>query len=217
MGGALGGESSHLCVTGNAARMLERLGYGENPRVRRAVSWLVDAQKADGGWHCFPSKTGTLDSWEALGAFAAMPKGRRSAAVNRAIESGAEFFLDRKLMDEGRRYPPWFRLHYPVHYFYDLLVGLDILTSLGYGNDPRLRPALDWLESRRKPNGRWPLDTLHPDVAHPSDSSADLRENSPYGIQGIQPPYLSIGLELPRQSSRWITTTALIVLRRSGR
>lgn len=221
---ALGGKSSHLCITGNAVRMMQRLGYGDDLRVQRAVAWLLKDQKKDGGWHCFPSKSGTIDSWEALGAFAAIPKESRSAAVNRAIERGAEFYLDRKLMAEGAgRYEPWFRLHYPNHYFYDVLVGLDLITSLGYASDRRLGPALDWLESRRTPDGRWTLDALHPDVARDPDATADrhyptdLPENSPYGIQGIQPPYFSLGLELPGHPSRWITTTALTVLRRAGR
>ncbi|MCI4350909.1 MAG: hypothetical protein L3K15_05290 [Thermoplasmata archaeon] len=204
----LGGPNSELCFTGNAVRSMFRLGYGDDARVRRGLAWLVDTQKSDGGWHCFPSETGTLDCWEALSAFAVIPPAGRSAAVKRAIERGAEFYLQRELSREGtERYEPWFRLHYPVHYYYDLLVGLDVLTALGYAADPRMRPALDWLESRRRSDGRWPLDALHPDVP----------ESSPFVGGGDQPPFFSLGFEEPGHASRWITATALAVLRRAGR
>jgi hypothetical protein len=205
---ALGGPGSEVCLTGNAVRSLFRLGFGDDARVRRALAWLVETQKADGGWHCFPSQSGTLDGWEALAAFAVVPKMARSAALERAIARGAEFYLERELMREGEgRYEPWFRLHYPVHYYYDLLVGLDLLTALGYGDDRRLWPALDWLESRRRTDGRWVLDALHP----------DLGEGDPYGSSAVQSPFFAFGLELPGQPSRWITMNASIVLRRAGR
>ncbi len=44
-----------------------------------------------------------------------------------AIDKGAEFYLERKLFKERPKYAPWFRFHYPNHYFYDILVGLDVI------------------------------------------------------------------------------------------
>ena len=202
--GGLGGRESEVCFTGNAVRTLVRFGYLNDPRVAPAIEWLVRHQKKDGGWHCFPSKVGTLDCWEALSAFAVLPPGSRTPAIERSIERGAEFYLDRNLFREGRAaYPPWFRLHYPVHYFYDILVGLDVLTALGYGDDRRMRPALDRLERMRNPDGTWNLDAHHPDSEDP----------------GYQPrgPFYPFGLEVPGRPSRWITTTALTVLKRAGR
>src|SRR5208282_6311344 len=102
------------------------------------------------------SRTGTLDSWEGLAALAEIPERARDKSVRRSIESGAEFYLRHHLMEEGRKpYPPWYRIHYPNHYYYDLLVGLRILTRLGYGSDPRLGPALRWLRSKRGKGGAW--------------------------------------------------------------
>jgi hypothetical protein len=202
--GDLGGRGSEVCFTGNAVRMLARFGYLKDPRVQPAIDWLVRHQKPDGGWHCFPSRTGTLDGWEAMAAFAALPVQMRSAAVRRAIERGADFYLDRGLLREGRtKYAPWYRLHYPVHYYYDLLVGLDFLTALGYGDDPRIRPALRRLEGMRNRDGTWNLDALHPDIEDPG-----YRD---------QVPFYPVGLEVPGRPSRWLTTTALTVLKRAGR
>lgn len=200
---ALGGKDSETFITGNAARTLLCLGYGEVPRVRRAFDWLITVQKSDGGWHCFPSNKGTIDAWEAMAAFAAVPKPKRSAAMDRAVERGAEFYLERRLLREadGSTNPPWQRLHYPNHYYYDFLVGLDFLTALGYGRDRRLRPALDLLRRKRRRDGTWAMDAAHPDLTPEDDYHP-------------RPPVYPVLLEPLGRSSRWITLRALRVLDR---
>ena len=133
--------NDEVCIVGNAARMLTRFGYGDDFRVRKLFDRLVEDQKDDGGWHCFESTHGTLDGWEGLAAFAVLPKSKRTKSINKSVERGAEFYLERNLFREGK-YLPWFRFHYPNHYYYDILVGLDVITNLGYGGDKRLSSAL---------------------------------------------------------------------------
>lgn len=157
--------TGHFCITGNGVRALIQAGYGADKRVCAGVDWLVGAQLPDGGWDCFGRKKGTLDCWEALAAFAALPPRSRSPAVRRAIEAGAEFYLSRRLLKEGSRpYLPWRRLHYPRHYYYDVLVGLELMTTLGFADDPRLKPALDLLRSKQRKDGTWTLEAVHPDI-----------------------------------------------------
>ena len=203
-GGDLSGVTGEICVTGNAVRTLVRFGYFDHPVVQRCIAWIVRTQKTDGGWHCFPSRTGTLDGWEGLAALAEIPVAARDTSVRRSIERGAEFYLHRHLMDEGRvRYPPWFRIHYPNHYYYDILVGLRVLTRLGYGADPRLRRALRWLISKRGTDGAWPLEADHPDL--------DPRR----GGYVFPRPVFPLRLEAPNEPSRWATVEALSVLART--
>ncbi len=202
--GLLSGRSGEVCYTGNAVRALVRFGYLEHPAVQRSIDWLVRQQKRDGGWNCFPSRKGTLDGWEGLAALAEIPDAQRDDAVRRSIERGAEFYLKRSLRNEGRdQYAPWLRIHYPNHFFYDVLVGLRMLARLGYGGDPRLRPPTRWLLRRRLRNGTWPLDATQPDW--------DPQEAARYGFPGPEFPLL---LELPGLPSRWATVEALSVLRR---
>src|SRR5436853_2715314 len=144
--GDLGGPRSEVCFTGNAVRMLVRFGYLRDPHLRPAIDWLVRPQKKDGGWHCFRSGTGTLDCWEALAAFSALATSSRTPEILRAIQRGAESYLERRLFRAcTRSYRPWLLAADRVHYYYDLLVGLDVLTSLRHVDDPRIRPALDLL------------------------------------------------------------------------
>ena len=200
-GGFGGGETSHFCGTGNAARMLVRFGYADDARVKSAYDWLVEKQRKDDGWNCFPGRYSTLDCWEALAAYAALPREMWTRDIRRSVERGAEFYLSHELWRQGRkRYEPWFRFHYPWHYYYDLLVGLDTLTALGYADDPRLKTALKILREKRRPDGRWLIDAVHPDIP--------LEAN--YAEPGAKP----LIIEEPGEPSKMLTFLALRVLKR---
>jgi hypothetical protein len=206
-GGMLGGNSvgsPHYCVSANMARALIRLGFAEDPRVRRTLDWLVETADPKGGWSCMGTGR-NLDSWEALSAFAVYPRSRWSGRMQSCVERGAEYFLERRLHEQGARYAPWYRLHYPIHYYYDLLVGLDMLTALGYYDDRRLAYALAWLRRKRRPDGRWNLDAVHPDV-----ESAEGRFYREHPGQAPVP----WGLEAPGKPSKMVTLRATRVLDR---
>ena len=208
-GGGVGGNSKgtgHHCVVGNMTRALIRFGYGDDPRIRRSLEWLVETADPKGGWSCW-GKGRNLDSWEGLSAFAAYPRSMWSSEMTACVERGAEFYLSRELWRQGERYSPWFRFHFPVHYYYDLLVGLDLLTALGYGEDPRLGTALSHLRRRRRRDGRWLLDAQQPDLdgslarwfaAHPKERPTPLI------------------LEPAGRPSKMVTLRALLVLQRVG-
>ena len=169
--------SLHLCFTGSVVRALIRFGYADDSRVRRALDWMVSVADPRGGWSHF-QKGRSLDCWEPLSALAALPREKRTASMQRSAELGAEYYLDRELHRQGDRYEPWYRFHYPVHYYYDILVGMEMVTSLGFGDDPRLKFALSLLKEKRRPDGKWGIDRPQPDAdfdveayyrAHPKD------------------------------------------------
>ena len=197
-------STSHLCVTGNMARALVQFGYSDLPRVESAFRWLAASADPLGGWNCF-GKGRNLDSWEAMSAFAVYPRDRWTAAMTRAVERGGEYYLSKALHRQGARYEPWFRLHDPVHYYYDLLVGLEFMTALGYGGDPRLGEALAWLRGRQRRDGRFPLDAVHPDL-----EGAMLAWYNRNPRRTPRP----FALERPGRPSKRITLRALAVLRR---
>ncbi len=196
--------TEEVCIVGNTARMMTRFGYGDDFRVRKLYDRMLEDQKEDGGWNCVKSEHGTLDSWEALAAFASLPRSKRSRRVAQSASRGVEFYLERKLLQGEGRYAPWLRLHYPVHYFYDVLVGLDVVTALGYADDRRLEPALRVLSDRRQSDGAWLLDRVHPDLD--AGANGDLLGRA----RKVRP----FALEKEGEPSKWITLTALRVLKR---
>lgn len=194
---------SHLCMVGNTARALVKFGYTEHPKVKSAFEWLVKNQANNGGWSCFGG-SGLLDSWEGMSAFAAYPRQKWTRSIKRAVEKGAEFYLGREMHKQGARYGPWYRFHYPIHYYYDVLVGLDFMTALGYGDDKRLSYALSLLRQKRRPDGRWNLDAVHPDLEGSMAEWYKKRMPTPFA------------LEKPGEPSKMITLRAMQVMKRSG-
>lgn len=194
-------RDEELCVVGNTARALVKFGYGDHPKVRSVFEWLVENQKENGGWHCW-GRNGVIDAWEGMSAFGVYPRQKWTAGMRRAVERGADFYLARQLHKQGARYGPWYRFHYPVHYYYDILVGLDFMTALGYGDDRRLGYALTLLREKGRPDGTWSLDAIHPDL-----------EGSAARWYAKKPP-APFALERPREPSKMITLRAMLVLKR---
>ena len=201
----------HHCITGNTARLFIQLGRADAPHVRRSLDWLAETQEEDGGWDCFGRKEGTLDCWEALSAWAALGERKLSRKWKSAVERGAEFYLERHLLKEGkRRYPAWERIHYPNHYYYDFLLGLEILTMLGYGDDPRLRPALVLLRKKMRQDGTWAIESIPPDLPTGNDYGTSEQ------IRSFLAKAKRLIVEPPHKPSKWMTLRALGVMKRVG-
>lgn len=205
-----GKVNGHLCITGNTARAMVKFGYVDHPKVRKAFEWIVANQAELGGWSCwnFGNKRSgrTLDSWEPLSAFAAYPREKWTRSMKLACEKGAEFFLERELHKQGARWDQWYRFHYPVHYYYDLLVGLDFMTALGYSNDKRLGYAISLLKEKQSKDGRWNIDANRPE-----DSVALAAFRKKHPRSNDLTPFV---LEKAGKPSKMITLIALRVLSR---
>ena len=83
-----------------------------------------------------------------------------NAAARRSPADGAtELFLSHRIFRRGGSGPPvkgsWTALHYPPYWHYDVLQALHLLARMGHARDERTGDALDLLEQRRLPDGRW--------------------------------------------------------------
>lgn len=212
-GGGVGGfgkGKGHHCYTANMARALIRMGYEDDPRVRKTLEWLVRTAHPKGGWTCRFSTNGpatgrTLDAWEGLSAFAALPRSKWTASMHECVERTAEYYLERELHLQGDPYEPWLRFHWPNHYYYDLLVGLDVLTSLGYTDDPRLGYALGLLRKKQRKDGRW---------NHDADQTDPDAEGAAWFAKNPKRRPTPLSFEAAGGPSKMVTLRARLVLSR---
>jgi 3-methyladenine DNA glycosylase AlkD len=208
--GSPGGLPSGVipCLTGNLVWSLLRLGYLGDERVDRGVEWLTRFLRFDDGdsapphdwpynrWEmCYGRHTCFMGVVKGLKALAAIPADRRSAAVRRTIQAGAEFLLRHHVFkrshDLGRLAKPgWTRLGFPRMYQTDVLEIALLLLELDY-RDERLKEAIDLVRSRCGPDGRWVLqDTFN--------------------------GKFQVDIEQKGKPSKWTTLNALRVLKGAG-
>ena len=169
--------------------------FGEDVRV--IADRLVTETLDDGGWNCEveygstrSSFNSTLSVLEGLLQFEQAYGATPETAAARA--SGEEYLLRRDLM---RRLttgevpvPGWLQFTYPPRWRYDVLRALDYFRSADV-RDERMSEAIDLVQSKRLPDGRW------------------LLENSLVGTVHFE---LEDG---DGQPSRWNTLRAMRVLR----
>ncbi len=94
------------CHTANAARLLCRLGYADDPRLIRTKGWFLSQQHADGGWRCSRVKLGASADTDAsnpgvtlnvLDAFR-FTADAGDAALDSAVDSLLEHWTTRRPM-----------------------------------------------------------------------------------------------------------------------
>lgn len=164
------------CLNGNLLYALLRLGYGDDPRVQTALDWQVRAITGEGAFQYLKSATsgpnfacsvneGQPCGWgavKAMKALAAVPPDQRTPAIERAIEAGVEFLFSRDPAAADYPYTQrvsttWFKFGFPLSYWSDVLETTAALAELGYGNDPRLANALEFILTKQDAQGRWKL------------------------------------------------------------
>lgn len=189
------------CLTGNMSAALIRIGYKDDPRVKKALEWLVKIQMEDGGWQCPYWPVHAKDKHScfmgtacAMEAFSEIPKQDLTKEMKKTIEKGAEFLIMHRLFKADHHdykiiKQPWLKLGFPWFWSYNILRGLDVLTKLGYTKDERLRDAVEILMQKRQKNGTWIL------------------ENAPIGR-------MHTNIEQKSKPSKWITLIALRVFKR---
>jgi len=165
------------CLNGNLLCALIRLGFLGDPRVQQALDWQVRSIIGEETIAYYQSGTSGPDftcavnekqpcGWGALKAMKsllAVTSQQRTPDMERAIERGAQFLLRYDVAKADfpsteKISSAWFKLGFPFSYWSDVLETLDVLVALGYGDDPRLAEAYQWLLSKQNSEGRWKLE-----------------------------------------------------------
>ncbi|MGD2253391.1 MAG: hypothetical protein PVF70_10815 [Anaerolineales bacterium] len=187
-----------LCYDAMTTWALLKLGYAEDARLARALGFIVRTiQESSFKCHFNANLACAWGAVKALRALAEIPESRRSQSMGSAIQSGVNFLLEGDLAQarfptkpNGKVSRQWFRFGFPRSYQSDILQALGALTKLGVGGDPRLRPALVFLQEKRNADGTWPLQET--------------------------PKLMWVPIEHRGKPSKWITLKALQVFQRAG-
>ena len=147
--------------------------FGED--VRGIVDRLLGEQMADNGWNCEQENGSTRGSFnstiDVLEGLLEYEHARGSPPEVRAARlRGQAYLLERRMLrrlSTGELIDPAFtRFSFPTYWHYDVLRGLDYLRAAGAAPDERVTEAIDLVESKRDPDGRWALENPHPGRLH---------------------------------------------------
>jgi hypothetical protein len=147
------------CTHARIVRFLIQFGYGDDPRTRAAVDWLLANQREDGMWHCNPGhRYGCLRAThDYLRAAVLDPEMAAHPATSRAAAVVCDLLMQPR-MSRYHTKDVWTVLVYP-YFSYSAISALDTLARLDYTLEhPKIALAMEWLLSRQLPNGTWPLD-----------------------------------------------------------
>jgi hypothetical protein len=139
--------------------------------VEALVERILIERLADGGWNCEvengsvrSSFDTTINVLDGLLEFECATGG--SPEVHTARRSGEEYLLERGLFRRKSTKvvvrAAYLEFAFPYYWHYDVLRALDYFQRSGADPDPRMAEAVAVVQSKRQPDGRWPLDRIHP-------------------------------------------------------
>jgi hypothetical protein len=171
-------NSYDQCVSGMHVQLAAYFGIAAE-RVNVMVKSLLENRISDGGWNCrikrnppphHSSFHTTINVLEGLREAVERGVCRRGKAVLAAEAEAREMLLRHGLFRSHRTGKVidkrWTLLIYPARWHYDTLRALDYFARSRAECDSRLRESIDLLISRRRPDGRWPLQHRYRALEH---------------------------------------------------
>lgn len=160
---------SDICVDGMILNYASYFCMDE-PRLNRLVDHFLYEQKPDGGFSwdrqslCSDPHT-TICILEGIGQYCRSGGRHRLEDLEVCQTRAVEYLVSNGLFidspDKRIR-----KLTYPFRYRYDLLRVLEYFATNKIPYEMRIKPALDWLQSRRRKDGLWYLEHEHKGNVH---------------------------------------------------
>jgi len=140
------------CTHARIVRFLIQFGYAEDPRVRKAIDWLLPIQRDDGMWFCHGAEgrgclRATLD---VLRLAALDPQTDVQPGITQADVAVCDLLMEPRMSryHVGEAWGTWECLKYP-YFGFSVINALDALVRLGYTlEEPKIAAAVEYLLSR---------------------------------------------------------------------
>ncbi len=161
-------DHSEPCTHARIVRFLIQFGYADDPRLRKAIDWLLPIQRDDGMWLCRGSAgrgclRATLD---VLRLAALDPQVALQPGIAQAKHAVCGLLMQPRMSryHVGDAWGTWEDLKYP-YFGFSVTSALDALPRLGCTlAQPEIVAAVEYLLNRQLANGAWPLDSTWPDL-----------------------------------------------------
>jgi hypothetical protein len=167
------------CINGRTIQAGAYFGVDVAPLVERVVGEQLD----DGGWNCEAERGSVRSSFDTtIDVLEGLLEYERTtgthtggpAGVADARRRGEEYLLERRLFRRRTTGevvdPAYLDAAFPYYWHYDVLRALDHFRAAGAATgadpDPRLVEAVAVVRAKQGPDGRWPLDRIHPGRVH---------------------------------------------------
>lgn len=181
-------------------------------RLQVLADRLGEMQWPDGGWNCDirpqARHSSLVETVPGLRGLAAWVAATGDAAAAGTLDRGVRLLLDHHLLyhrDGALIVPGWGPrpdwIGFPVR-FYDVLLVLEVMADAGRLDDRRCDRALDLLESKRTPDGGFPMEVRRARTATRICTDCTFAGWGPGGGTRTNP---------------WVAIRALRVLRAAGR
>jgi hypothetical protein len=163
------------CIVGMLLQTGVYFDAGDPARIEAIVDNLLQEVMPDGAWNCRKGrKMGnrpaphhssfhtTFNVLDGLQEYVDRHDGPRSEQALAAEKPALDLLLEHHLVysdHTGQVINPHFtKLAYPYRWHYSVLRGLEYFARAGATRDDRLQDAIDLVNSKRRPDGLWPLE-----------------------------------------------------------
>jgi hypothetical protein len=161
------------CINGRVIEAGAYFGVDVGPVVERILAERLD----DGGWNCEAENGSVRSSFDTtLTVLDGLLRFERavggSGPVREARRAGEEYLLERGLFRRQGTgdvvQQEYLDFAFPYYWHYDVLRALDYFrrSAANAVPDPRMAEAVELVRSKRRPEGWWLLDRVHPGRVH---------------------------------------------------
>jgi hypothetical protein len=159
------------CINGRTIEAGAYFGVDVTPVVERILGERLE----DGGWNCEAENGSARSSFDTTinvldGLLELEQATGGSPEVTAARRSGEEYLLERGMFRRKSTGdvvdPAYLDFAFPYYWRYDVLRALDHFRRAGADPDPRMAEAVEHVRSKRRPDGRWGIDRIHPGRVH---------------------------------------------------